>query len=177
MLFECIKVFKIKIKSQEIFWKQCECKFALSFKYINILNEAPSFCYFETISIKQEIILFVSWFYLISFLEKRQQGRFAGFSIYISKSKLFETSLCYKDGPQLPSLNFTGKCLQQGRHVIFYTERLNEITYPVEYQTTNVFIELCEVIVLGEKSFLCYVKNALQQLYIFLNKYFPLCYA
>lgn len=81
--------------------------------------------------------------------EKRQQGRFAGFSIYISKSKLFETSLCYKDGPQLPSLNFTQKCLQQGRHVIVYTERLDEITYPVEYQTTNVFIELCEVIVLG----------------------------
>lgn len=85
--------------------------------------------------------------------------------------------MCYKDGPQLPSLNFTQKCLQQGRHVIVYTERLDEIAYPVEYQTTNVFIELCEVIVLGEKSFLHNVNNALQQFYIFLNKKFPLYYA
>lgn len=90
------------------------------------------------------------------FLEKRQQGRFAGFSIYISKSKMFDSSLCYKDGPMLPPLNFTGTCLQQGRYVIFYTERLNEITYPVEYQTTSVFIELCEVTVLGENNFFKY---------------------
>lgn len=85
--------------------------------------------------------------------------------------------MCYKDGPQLPSLNFTRKCLQQGRHVIFYTERLDEITYPVEYQTTSVFIELCEVIVLGEMSFLYNVNNDLQQLLIFVNKHFRLCYA
>lgn len=75
MLFECIKVLKIKIKSQNFFFgKQCECKFALSFKHINILKEAPSFCYFETTSIKQVIILFVFQFNLISFQRRDSKG-------------------------------------------------------------------------------------------------------
>ena len=60
-------------------------------------------------------------------------------------------SLCYKDGPQLPSLNFTTNCLTFGRYVTFYNERLTGATYPQEYQQT-VYTEICEVIVQGRKK-------------------------
>lgn len=62
--------------------------------------------------------------------------------------------MCYKDGPQLPPLNFTTKCTEYGRYVIFYNERLDGITYPEEYEEFNVFSELCEVVVLGKTSLL-----------------------
>lgn len=60
--------------------------------------------------------------------------------------------MCYKDGPQLPSLNFTTTCTEYGRYVIFYNERQDGITYPEEYEEFNVFSELCEVAVLGKTS-------------------------
>lgn len=59
--------------------------------------------------------------------------------------------LCYKDGPQLPALNFTITCTEYGRYTIFYNERLNGVTYPNGYGTQNVFTELCKVIVQGTK--------------------------
>ena len=86
----------------------------------------------------------------------RQQGRFAGFSLYISNTgnTLDSTFLCYKDGPQLPPLNFTTICITSGRYVIFYNERLYDVTYPAEYEvSTNVFMELCEVKVQGKSFF------------------------
>lgn len=61
------------------------------------------------------------------------------------------TTLCYKDGPELPPLNLTKKCMEYGRYVIFYNERLNEIAYPDGYEVSNVFTELCEVIVQGKE--------------------------
>ena len=84
----------------------------------------------------------------------RQQGRFAGFSLYISNngdtSNLDNSSLCYKDGPELPLLNFTTKCTLSGRYVIFYNERLDGVTYPAGYEVALlVYTELCEVIVYG----------------------------
>lgn len=60
------------------------------------------------------------------------------------------STLCFKDGPQLPHLNFTATCTEHGRFVIFYNERLDEVTYPVEYETSSVNAELCEVRVLGK---------------------------
>lgn len=57
--------------------------------------------------------------------------------------------MCYKDGPQLPPLNFTSLCTEYGRYVIFYNERLDGKVYPAEYETRYVFTELCEVIVHG----------------------------
>ena len=86
------------------------------------------------------------------FAESRQQGRFAGFSIYISKSTERENSdLCYKDGPNLPPLNFTTICNTTGRYVIFYNERCNGVIYPTGYEnSTNVFMELCEVTIYGK---------------------------
>lgn len=89
--------------------------------------------------------------YLYTYLdEKRQQGRFAGFSLYISTNGNIQGSmLCYKDGPQLPPLNFTTTCVTYGSYIIFYNERLNKTNYPSGYELDNVFTELCEVIVQG----------------------------
>ena len=84
--------------------------------------------------------------------EIRQRSRFAGFSLFVSRNGSMDSSiLCYKDGPQLPPLNFTKTCIASGRYVIFYNERLNGVTYPEEYQTVAVYTELCEVIVHGRK--------------------------
>lgn len=79
----------------------------------------------------------------------RQRGRFAGFSLYVSTiGDIQGSALCYKDGPQLPPLNFT-TCTGHGRYVIFYNDRLDGVTYPDGYEIQNVFTELCEVIVQG----------------------------
>ncbi|XP_078329598.1 uncharacterized protein LOC111116561 [Crassostrea virginica] len=92
--------------------------------------------------------------------ESRQQGRFAGFSLYISNNgDIDNSSLCYKDGPQLPPLNFTTTCITSGRYVIFYNERLDGTTYPKNYQTVTVFTELCEVIVQGCHTSIVYGDN------------------
>nr|XP_022305779.1 protein draper-like [Crassostrea virginica] len=82
--------------------------------------------------------------------EVRQQGRFAGFSIYVSSDGTRDnSSLCYKDGPQLPALNFTTTCFMSGRYVTFYNERSHDVTYPNGYVVHPVYTELCEVIVHG----------------------------
>lgn len=60
--------------------------------------------------------------------------------------------MCYKDGPQLPPLNFTCTCTNYGRHVIFYNERLTGVTYPDGYEDSTMYTELCEVIVKGKFS-------------------------
>lgn len=86
----------------------------------------------------------------------RQRGRFAGFSLYVSNSDvssisdIIASTVCYKDGNSLPPLNFTTMCTEMGRYVIYYNERLDEITYPSGYEVTNVQTELCEVFVQGE---------------------------
>lgn len=83
----------------------------------------------------------------------RQRGRFAGFSLFVSTTGDTQGStMCYKDGPQLPPLNFTTTCTGHGRYVIFYNERLDGVTYPDGYEIQNVFTELCEVIVQGTES-------------------------
>ncbi|XP_078330666.1 uncharacterized protein LOC144624643 [Crassostrea virginica] len=82
--------------------------------------------------------------------EKRQQGRFAGFSIYVSSNGLRDnSSLCYKDGPKLPALNFMTTCITSGRYVTFYNERLPGVKYPDGYVVDHVYTELCEVTVHG----------------------------
>ena len=88
--------------------------------------------------------------YLLVSKERRQQGRFAGFSIYVSSNGTRDNaSLCYKDGPKLPALNFTTPCISYGRYVVFYNERLHGITYPDGYEVYLVYNELCEVTVHG----------------------------
>nr|XP_022311651.1 multiple epidermal growth factor-like domains protein 6 [Crassostrea virginica]XP_022311652.1 multiple epidermal growth factor-like domains protein 6 [Crassostrea virginica]XP_022311653.1 multiple epidermal growth factor-like domains protein 6 [Crassostrea virginica]XP_022311654.1 multiple epidermal growth factor-like domains protein 6 [Crassostrea virginica]XP_022311655.1 multiple epidermal growth factor-like domains protein 6 [Crassostrea virginica]XP_022311656.1 multiple epidermal growth len=82
--------------------------------------------------------------------ERRQQGRFAGFSIYASTNGTRDNaSQCYKDGPELPPLNFSTLCITSGRYVTFYNERLHDVTYPDGYENRSVYTELCEVTVYG----------------------------
>ena len=88
------------------------------------------------------------------FKERRQQGRFAGFSIYVSPDGTRDnSSLCYKDGPKLPALIFTTTCITSGRYVTFYNERLPGVTYPDGYVVDSVYTELCEVTVHGKKNY------------------------
>lgn len=87
----------------------------------------------------------------IFFVESRQRGRFAGFSLYVSNTDdIHGSTLCYKNGPQLPPLNFTTTCPKYGRYVIFYNERLDGVAYPKEYEVQSIATELCEVIVKGK---------------------------
>lgn len=92
-------------------------------------------------------------------VETRQRGRFAGFSLYVSDidvstdSDIRGSTLCYKDGTQIPPLNITITCSEYGRYVIFYNERLVGNIYPAEYELVNVVTELCEVVVEGCATF------------------------
>lgn len=89
-------------------------------------------------------------------IEYRQRGRFAGFSLYVSNTgNIEESTLCYKDGPHLPPLNFTTICAESGRYVIFYNERLDGVVYHDGYQLYTMYTELCEVIIKG-KSYSCH---------------------
>lgn len=105
-----------------------------------------------------KIIYIVLKYYIFYCSVDRQQGRLAGFSLYISNSDakspedIKKSTLCYKDGPVLPPLNLTKICNEYGRYVIFYNERLDGIVYPKGYEATNVFTELCEVIVQGNPT-------------------------
>lgn len=99
----------------------------------------------------------------IVYSETRQRGRFAGFSLFISdtdvsnSSDIQKNNMCYKDGPELPPLNFTTICNVHGRYVIFYNERKkNGGNYPKEYAVFNVLTELCEVVVQGNISNVVY---------------------
>lgn len=96
----------------------------------------------------------------------RQRGRFAGFSLYVSKTGSIQGSIpCYKDGPELPLLNFTAICTEYGRYVIFFNERLDGGTYPSNYEKQNVYTELCEVIVLGNITYDKYTTSEKNQMH------------
>lgn len=84
--------------------------------------------------------------------ETRQKGRLAGFSLNVSISGdgIQKSTQCYKNRLELPPLNFTTKCKEFGRYVIFYNERLDGVAYPTEYELQNVVTELCEVVVQGK---------------------------
>lgn len=88
----------------------------------------------------------------------RQKGRLAGFSLYVSNSDvkvpddIKKSNLCYKDGPELPPLDLTLKCMKYGRYVIFYNERFKENSYPEKYEVSSVFTQLCEVNIKGKQK-------------------------
>lgn len=87
----------------------------------------------------------------------RQRGRFAGFSLYVSNTTdQHRGHLCYKDGPELPLLDFNTNCITHGRYIIFYNERLPGATYPMGYELMSVFTELCEVTVTGIPIFILF---------------------
>lgn len=83
----------------------------------------------------------------------RQRGRLAGFSLYVSNTTDQHSGhLCYKDGPELPLLDFNITCRTHGRYVTYYNERLPKTNYPIGYAVSNVITELCEVTVKGKKN-------------------------
>lgn len=87
----------------------------------------------------------------------RQKGRFAGFSLYVSNTTDRNSGyLCYKNGQELPPLDFNTNCITHGRYIIFYNERLDRLNYPKGYVLTSVFTELCEVTVTGELMLILY---------------------
>lgn len=98
-------------------------------------------------------------FFCKCFIESRQQGRFAGFSLYLSNNgDISGSTLCYKDGPQLPPLDFTTTCTESGRYLIFYNERLDAVIYPEGYEFETDYIELCEVYIQGNDfRYICIV--------------------
>lgn len=76
------------------------------------------------------------------------------FHYNISNSSTKENStLCYKDGPLLPPLNFTASCVKQGHYITFYNKRVGSVHYPVDYRINAVYTELCEVIVSGNNLY------------------------
>lgn len=100
--------------------------------------------------------------------ENRQRGRFAGFSLFVSKSGIIQGStFCYKDGSQLPPLNFTATCPVNGRYVIYYNERLDIVTYPQDYELFAVSTEICEFIVQGTVVHIDIIKHYQIYLYVF----------
>ncbi|XP_061192647.1 multiple epidermal growth factor-like domains protein 6 [Saccostrea echinata] len=83
---------------------------------------------------------------------RRQRGRMAGFSLFISNNTQIQDShLCYKDGNELPPLNFSTMCPKYGRYVFFYNERSKGVKYPDDYQVLTL-LELCNVVVDGCES-------------------------
>lgn len=127
--------FFLKIFSN-MFWKKWKV-------YINIIHQ---YWYFFFAMLCQ----YIFFWHIDCFVELRQRGRFAGFSLYVSNTgDIQSSSLCYKDWPLLP-LNFTTVCAAFGRYVIFYNERLAGVTYPTGFELYNVYTELCEVVVFGK---------------------------
>lgn len=93
-------------------------------------------------------------------LEDRQRGRFAGFSLYVSNTgDIAGSTLCYKDGPHLPPLNFSTVCIERGRYVVFYNERLDGAIYADGYELQSVHIEICEVIIQGTLLSIIFLYN------------------
>lgn len=79
-------------------------------------------------------------------------SRFLGFSVYVSNTTCSsEGLLCFKDSNftlnTIPAV-FTTVCPVHGQYVIYYNERLPEVTYPKEY-SKYAEIDLCEVEVYG----------------------------
>lgn len=124
---------------------KCTFFFQLKFEKKCVVYKTSSWCKTE--------LTYVNTLY--SFADERQRGRFAGFSLYVSntdvtsEAEIKNSTLCYKDRPQLPPLNFTTMCPEKGQYVIYYNERLAGINYPTGYEVDNVNTELCEVIVQG----------------------------
>lgn len=156
--FYCIVHRYIK----KVLWKICDVKNAKS----GFLRQCLFRVVYCSICFKLKIVYgrkLIRWKKYLFFLEKRQRGRFAGFSLNVSNTDLSKTevdensTLCYKDGPLLPFLHFTTTtCAMIGRYVTFYNERFDKQTFPAEYEVYNVFTELCEVFIFGKSIFFKY---------------------
>lgn len=89
------------------------------------------------------------WVYLIEFfIGSFYAPRLLGFSVYVSNTTDRSGGvLCFKDSNftlnTIPAV-FTTNCPVYGQYVIYYNERLPEVSYPEEY-SDYVETNLCEV--------------------------------
>nr|XP_022312210.1 uncharacterized protein LOC111117395 [Crassostrea virginica]XP_022312211.1 uncharacterized protein LOC111117395 [Crassostrea virginica] len=79
-------------------------------------------------------------------------SRMAGFFLYVSNTTTKEDGhLCFHEIQRVndtPSLDQRINCPVHGRYVIYYNERLPNVTYP-SYYSMSAFYELCELEVYG----------------------------
>ena len=81
-------------------------------------------------------------------------GTFLGFSLYISNTTdRSQGTLCFKDSNYTtstipPVVNIT--CPVHGQYVIYYNERLANVSYPPDYYPYSAYNLLCEVEVYGK---------------------------
>ena len=80
-------------------------------------------------------------------------SRFLGFSLYISNTtNKSDGTLCFKDASftlnTIPAA-FNTTCTVHGQYVIYYNERISNVTYPDGY-SRYAYNELCEVEVYGK---------------------------
>uniref|UniRef100_A0A8W8NTN0 Scavenger receptor class F member 2 n=1 Tax=Magallana gigas TaxID=29159 RepID=A0A8W8NTN0_MAGGI len=85
-----------------------------------------------------------------------------GFSVYVSNTTdRLQGTLCYKDDnfrlDTIPAV-FTTTCPVHGQYVIYYNERILNVSYPDEY-SYSVASFLCEVEVYGCPATGCYGSN------------------
>ena len=108
--------------------------------------------------------------------------RFLGFSVYVSNTTdRLEGKLCFKDTiyntSTIPSV-FNTTCRVRGQYVIYYNERLTNVTYPEDYHE-YAFNEICELEVYGKylKIFMfcfCFIeKFNPEKNYVYLSLYEP----
>lgn len=86
---------------------------------------------------------------------------FLGFSVYVSNTtNKLQGTLCFKDtnfnGSTIPAV-FNTTCTIHGQYVIYYNERLDNVTYPADY-SQYAESDLCEVEVYG-KCLLIFIKH------------------
>lgn len=100
-------------------------------------------------------VIFVSNFFFITGASNDFTKSFLGFSVYVSNTTDKETgTLCFKDSnfttDTIPTV-FSTLCTVHGQYVIYYNERIVDVTYPENYYR---FAEnnVCEVEVYGECS-------------------------
>ena len=92
----------------------------------------------------------------------------AGFFLYVSNTTSKEDGhLCFHESQTVnttPSTDQKINCSVHGRYVIYYNERLPNVTYP-SYYSPYAFYELCELEVYGTLHYIFF----LEQVQIFVS--------
>ena len=120
-----------------------------------IISETGKYYVLEILNTREiyEYDTFLFFLY-ISGTDSFLLGTFLGFSLYISNTTdKSQGTLCFKDSNYSsstipPVVNIT--CPVHGQYVIYYNERLANVSYPPDYHSYNAYNFLCEVEVYGK---------------------------